>query len=439
MSALSQSFQVAPVKFEGVAGKLGEAKQCQEFLRQFCVADCIADKVTAEGFKNFDIVGVPENYTVGETLTLFANNGIISAPIYKGRASKMDQDEQSNVLGIVNMMDLVIAVTKPLHKRFGQSGLLPNDPQLSNDQLRNELESCSVLKHPIGETLGLSKESSAWNPLKLTDNLDTLLSKFSQGTHRVLVMPNNEQEVQQLQSSHQWSREALQAIRRPHFISQFDFIRFLNNNSKGLGDFLYKTVNDFGKFDKAASDKSPSPGFLRVSPSDQELSGHVEQQKELLTCSAQHTALSAFHLLYKNWANVRVSALPIVEAGTNKLIASLSASDLRGMTPKRLPTLLLPVVDYLAQLPPESHPFQPIFTCVPSDKMGAVLQKLVNYHIHRVWVVEPSKQQEVSQAGTSEEAQRGRRKSGSGERPSVIGVVSGTDILASMEKCGAFA
>jgi len=99
---------------------------------------------------------------------------------------------------------------------------------------------------------------------------------------------------------------------------------------------------------------------------------------QLVQASAEDNLLSCL----RRMALEDVIALPIVdEAG--KLVANLSASDLRGVTADSLAAVILqPAIDFVRS------PGRPVIVAQKSSRFGEVLQLLNNNHIHRVWIVD---------------------------------------------------
>jgi len=109
--------------------------------------------------------------------------------------------------------------------------------------------------------------------------------------------------------------------------------------------------------------------------------------KDLITVSKQDTALAGFTLVFENQKTHAVA----VTDSEGKLIANLSASDLRGITSEALPQLLLPIEDFLRRrsgtderadkLP---HPV----TCSSRSTLAEVLNIVITAKVHRVWIVD---------------------------------------------------
>lgn len=109
--------------------------------------------------------------------------------------------------------------------------------------------------------------------------------------------------------------------------------------------------------------------------------------KEVFKCSVNTEASKAFEMLIDK----RVSALPICD-DQGRLISSFSASDLKGCEPGLLfKSLQESVVQFVRSAEQRLRPQQPgraSISCKVGDAVGDVVKKLLDYRIHRVWVVD---------------------------------------------------
>lgn len=97
---------------------------------------------------------------------------------------------------------------------------------------------------------------------------------------------------------------------------------------------------------------------------------------------AEHTStIKAFcHLVRHN-----VGALAVLDR-QQKLIGTISASDLRGITDENLNRLTLPVLDFLKHT--ERKAPASIIRCSPNEKLDMAINKLVEAKVHRLWVTD---------------------------------------------------
>ena len=96
-------------------------------------------------------------------------------------------------------------------------------------------------------------------------------------------------------------------------------------------------------------------------------------------------AIDAFARMHRE----RVSALGVCDA-SGALVANVSASDLRGLTPERLGALASDVADFVAGDGNEAAGFaagaaKPV-TCLASETVRDVVERMVSRRVHHVYV-----------------------------------------------------
>ncbi|KAJ1544062.1 Ubiquitin-conjugating enzyme E2 G2 [Nowakowskiella sp. JEL0078] len=108
-------------------------------------------------------------------------------------------------------------------------------------------------------------------------------------------------------------------------------------------------------------------------------------ERRVVQVSESESAISALRVLYAN----QVTAVAIVDK-FGRLIANLSASDLRGMTKTTLESLTSNVFEYLElyskRNPDQIKPDQ-LRVVGPDDKLFDALNMIENSNIHRVWIL----------------------------------------------------
>lgn len=167
-------------------------------------------------------------------------------------------------------------------------------------------------------------------------------------------------------------------------ISQLDIMRFLYTHSQELGPIADKSIIEVGLL-------TGRPPVFTVDP-------HVP-------------TLLAFHAM----AQQGISGAPVVTA-EGDLVANISISDLRSLTPEHFGVLALPVAEFLAvshgtaylgyATDKQRHPFFgsdeknkgediALYMVTPTATLKTLLERLVTKHIHRVYVVEDEKKPKV--------------------------------------------
>ena len=81
----------------------------------------------------------------------------------------------------------------------------------------------------------------------------------------------------------------------------------------------------------------------------------------------------------------RVSALGVCDA-SGALVANVSASDLRGLTPERLGALASDVADFVAGDGNEAAGEKKPVTCLASETVRDVVERMVSRRVHHVYV-----------------------------------------------------
>lgn len=191
----------------------------------------------------------------------------------------------------------------------------------------------------IGEVVANSSRAKRLLVYQPTDTLDKLMRDLSYFDHRALVAAKDD-------------RTGKHTYR---LISQTDVLKHLWKNSKNIEPRILKS-------------KLQELGL--VNPS-----GSV-----VYTISTQDRAIEGFKKMFAHM----VPAIAVVNE-EKKLVSTLSASDLRGVSSEKLENLLSPVMDFL-QIQLGEKPPVPVTVTSTSSLEDAIL-KCLTAKIHRVWVV----------------------------------------------------
>jgi len=200
--------------------------------------------------------------------------------------------------------------------------------------------SCSkrdILKIPLSSVVACHLEGRALHVFKPTEKIEDLFPYFGSGVHRVLV-----------EHAEGYSN-----------LSQTDVLEYLW--------------------------KHPEPCCVHLQNKTlEELGLH---KKRVISVDATIPAITAIQKL----SETNVSALAIIDED-GKLVANLSASDLRGLSSQHVDRLALNVLEFLEKPCQEgaTHLKEPISVC-PKTKFGDCISKMVQEHVHRVWVMEEQK------------------------------------------------
>jgi len=97
--------------------------------------------------------------------------------------------------------------------------------------------------------------------------------------------------------------------------------------------------------------------------------------------TVEETAIEGFLKML----DAKTNACAIVDLD-GRLVASLSASDLRGMTNDRLKAILLPVMDFFSAMTGFKPP--PPLICSPEDKLVDTMKKILKASTRRCWMID---------------------------------------------------
>jgi len=112
--------------------------------------------------------------------------------------------------------------------------------------------------------------------------------------------------------------------------------------------------------------------------------GLVQENKtvnKIVAMSHRNSAVEGFRKIYRQG----VSALAVLD-DNDKLVGTLSASDVRGIKLDQLESVLDPVVTYLSKI--SGGQSRPLVTVTPNDGLKQVMEKIILGKVHRVWVVD---------------------------------------------------
>ncbi|KAJ3021452.1 hypothetical protein HKX48_008458 [Thoreauomyces humboldtii] len=186
------------------------------------------------------------------------------------------------------------------------------------------------------------------------DTLESTLVAFARGTHRALVTDVLEK-------------------RKSYLLTQSDVVRYA-----------------------ASHPESVSPGI------DLDLPISVSLLKVNKTVHVATEDVTAKQALVR-MRTKGVGALPVVD-DQGRIVANISASDIRGLGKTGLADLDVPVLDFLQK---KTRSLVKPIVCAPTATLKEVMDLLVKHHIHQLWVVEDA----------------------SALKPKPIGVVSRSDVI----------
>jgi len=232
------------------------------------------------------------------------------------------QDPKTHqLMGMVSIIDLLIFIA------WG--------PYFESGEFNEEkVTTLRQLERPVSQVLGLTVESRSLFVVEPEMPLTTLLKPFSSGLHRVLVPQKDD-----------FGRTAHRVL------SQSDVVSYIYKHRNEVKDLFSKKLSELG-----------------ITP------------KSVVAISSSSSALDGF----KNMTCEKVPAVAIVD-DKGKLVGNLSASDLRGMSSKRLKEAINPVLEFLSS----NNGFvrKPV-TISLDDTLETAYHRVVNEGLHRLWVVD---------------------------------------------------
>jgi len=241
------------------------------------------------------------------------------------------KNNEGGYLGIINIFDLLVVIA--YQEAFTQ---LTKTHQLNEATFTEALSQMTIFESTVGDFVGLSNESAQFWHYPHTAKLSDVLMVLGYGVHRIVV--------------HLKDSDTL--------LSQTDIVRFLASKQSEFKEIFAKTIEEL------------------------DFSG-LRESKDMVTVSTSTSAFAAFRKLWQR-VNVNLQALPILN-DSGALVGTLSAADLRGIRKATLKTSLLPVVDFLRSQ--NGGQMKAPVTVTRNDTLATVVQKVVDNHVHRVWVV----------------------------------------------------
>jgi CBS domain-containing protein len=238
--------------------------------------------------------------------------------------------DSDNIVNIVNLVDVLNYIIKEA---------------VADEKLPNKLDSekSHNLNNPIEVVMTLDVDRESYRILKSDahEPLHPTLKDFSKGIHRSLVIDYINKST-------------------PYILTPTDIIRYVNKHPESLPRVdLNASLESFG------------------------LAG---RNLKVVIGKDNETALN----VYRRMAEKNLNGIPVIDHNTQKLIGTLSASDLRGLNYNSINNLVLPVLDFLATLPKADSILNPPMA-KKETPLKDVLKTMSEKHLHRLWVVDDEK------------------------------------------------
>jgi CBS domain-containing protein len=290
------------------------------------------------------LVDVSASTPIVEVLSLLEEQQILSVPVFGAPGSWAGAGGDDIVvgnkqyIGIISVLDLVAYIF-----RNSSATSSSEDPSA-----QETMEMQRVLVRPISSAIGSTDESlSIWIESAQKDVLDAM-EQFSKGVHRALVLPV--------------TAEANEV----KLLTQTDVV-----------SFLLKIQSSCASLERIFNSKLKD---LR----------RPDHKKDLVSVSISDGLIQALHIVLES----KVHGVAVVD-DEGKLASILSVSDLRGIVAARLPSMRpISVNDFLRQKEPRSfdEPLPTPFTCTRDDRLGDIVDAMLQQHFHRIWLVNDAEQ-----------------------------------------------
>jgi len=306
-----------------------------EFAKKVRLDQIVAAKSSA--------VFVTTETTVENTAKLLAKKNFRSAPVY--------DDHEGRFVGFIDEMDILEYAVIYAHHALEKK-------ELKADHLRDkyshfnkeELESFSL---HVGEVKSILKLPGAERRRIFVFQSNARLSnamKILKDNERVLV----EHVIKPYDNGVFIGRlmNKIHRITQHKICSQTDVLRYIVQHSRELKEDVLNS--------------------LKVKD--------VNTDQSLVTITVEDRAIDGFLKMLESKAD----ACAILD-NQGKIVATLSASDLRGMTDDNLKNILLPVMEFLPSMTgSKSSPL----TCFENDQLVVVMKKILKASTRRCWLVD---------------------------------------------------
>lgn len=343
----------------------------------------------------------PES-TVLDALNFMRDHHFTAAPIID-----MTKRGRSRIIGILNLFDLVIAIShsSELDSIKQSDSINQSDSIKQSDS--NVNENLAIFQLPAHAILGSSAESSyAW-VFSSDQSISELLHTFSSGIHRIVVI-DDAGLVSKVESND------LTIEDRCYMITQMDLLHYLINNPSLLSNVVSRSLYDLhlaprdASFDHfhsySSSEARQHIDDLQNVPTlvEEPLSHAAETPTRtksgirrasvtdsLRFCLSSDIALNAFRQMHRDRYG-DVTALCVINQSTFQLIGTISTTDFKFLSSSNLNLLGLSVLDYLKRINSElndqraSYLFQ--VTNKGTDSLFDVMKTMIESHVHRTWL-----------------------------------------------------
>ncbi|GFP88956.1 snf1-related protein kinase regulatory subunit gamma-like pv42a [Phtheirospermum japonicum] len=216
------------------------------------------------------------------------------------------------------------------------------------------------LQVPVSSIIGQCVESLSLWTLSCNTDITDCMEVFSKGIHRALVPVDS-----QLENIS--GVELVDSASSYRMVTQMDLLNFLKAHQHELRDILERPVSGIGAVSDIVFGVSDKTNVI-----------------EAIKCM-NGASLNAVPIL-ESTNDIVEDHGQLISGKDRKLVATFSTTDLRGCPMPLLQSCLhLNVMDFINRL---SNSTKDLVTCRTESLLGEVLDKVVNNHVHRAWVVD---------------------------------------------------
>jgi CBS-domain-containing membrane protein len=346
--------------------------------------------------KSQPIIRAEATATVDDTLMQLRRNNLLAVPVYNS--------ETAQYQGIVSVSDLLTYVA---FFNFNSDGEI--SPRFENGT------------KPIGDLLGLTKESQTTWECALSDTIDDVLEPMSKGVHRLLIrvpINNNDNDTDNDVDKERDKDKDKKDKKKEKEKEKKDKKKDKDKDKDKEQQEKETSIDDFGEsevrlvtqsdiirlflsnFDTSSSSSSSSAAAATTTATattttttssplsglNFSISSPVKELPELVTrkifdMKDNEVAITGFQRM----ANEGVSSLAIIDKD-GCFVSNLSQSDLRGLTSNLIQRVRMPVLDFLKEAHQGAVP--PVVGINEETPLCDVMTKMLESKVHRVWILD---------------------------------------------------
>ncbi|KAG8379819.1 hypothetical protein BUALT_Bualt07G0129100 [Buddleja alternifolia] len=335
--------------------------QPHERLRDKKVKDLITDKRR--------LVEVPYTASLADTMNALMANRIVAAPVAAppghwigaGGSMIMETDKHTGAarkhyIGMVTMLDVLAHIGGNHVEATAEGG---------GEELERKMQV------PVSSIIGHCLESLSLWTLNCNTGILDCMEVFSKGIHRALVPVDSHME-------NIAGVELVESASSYRMVTQMDLLKFLKVHKHELRGILGRPVRELG----AASEI---------------VFGVTDKTKVIDAIKSMNTASLNAVPVVQSLEDIEDDHGQLINGKNRKLVGTFSATDLRGCPIQLLQSCLQSnIMDFIKKLSESAmheasglrNSTKELITCRPDSTLGEVVEKAVNNHVHRAWVVD---------------------------------------------------